>query len=292
MDSLLLTDKLFFCKNCKGIKYNLEDLLFVEESSTNYFCSEACIEKFYAPIIKHFSDKLFKLRQDLNCFEDEILTKLEDPSYVDRMLSDPDEIYLIQNQLGEQIYSYAKHFDYNGEKFSLLALCFVYNKYPSFVLSLTVSQNDYIIGQFKYGQKVESIDDFKKPMQGEFDVDPELIEQIEHKKSTLLAEHLERRQEVDIPFENFDIYMEFVDKTLNEADEIFKTTDRVSESYLTYIKAFDRDGISFFYIVICLQTTVDEENDLVIPVFSFPTIDGKLSEYYRKGEMISGNLRN
>ena len=46
---------LYFCHECKKIVQSLSELYFVEENSTNGFCSEACIEQFYKSLVANLS---------------------------------------------------------------------------------------------------------------------------------------------------------------------------------------------------------------------------------------------
>ncbi|EQC46353.1 hypothetical protein [Bacteriovorax sp. Seq25_V] len=275
------------------IKDSLDDLLFVEEGSSNCFCSEDCIEKFYGPIIAHYSNKINKLRKDLNLLEEDALKLLEDSSNIEKMLSKPDEIWRVENQLKEEIYTYIKKITKGDKTTYLAALCFVFNKSPSFILGLTATSNEFFLQQFQIGEQVESIDEYYgKQFADEYQIDPELLEQIEFKKSQYLANHLELRSEVDIPFENFELYVDYIGQTLDAPDESYSAQDEFSETFSTFIKAFARDGISFFYIVVCMQITSEEGAQVIVPVFSFPTIDGKLCDEYRRGEQLTGNLKN
>lgn len=268
-------------------------MLFVEENSTTCFCSEACIEKFYAPLISHYSNKINQVRSDLHLNDDDSLFLMEDPNVVDKLLTTPDEIWKVTNRLGEEIYSYIKTFTKNGKNFYLLSICFVFNKLPSFVLAITATSNDYLKQQFQFGIQINIKEHLANAgLPSSDDIDPEILEQIELKKSHMLAFHLSHRKEVDIPYEAYEMYVEFIESTLENPDEAYSSVDDHGEDHITHIKAFDRDGISFFYIAICIKVSVDEDSDLMIPVYSFPTIDGALCDVYRNGNKISGNLKN
>lgn len=268
-------------------------MLFVEENSTTYFCSETCIEKFYAPLISFYSNKVSQIRSDLHINDEDATFLMDDPKVVDKLLTTPDEVWCVKNQLEEEVYSYIKGFEKNNKTYYLLSLCFVFNKMPSFVLAITATSNEYLLQQFQFGKKVEVSTDYAAKNKTSIDeIDPEILEEIELKKSSLLAFHLSHCKEADIPFEAFEMYSEYIEGTLEKPDEVYRASDEFGDEHLTHIRAFDRDGISFFYIAICIQVSVDEENDLLIPVYSFPTIDGVLCDHYRKGEKIIGVLKN
>ena len=96
------------------------------------------------------------------------------------------------------------------------------------------------------------------------------------------------------PFEKFDIYDEFVEATLQSPDEVFKRVDEEGDNILTYIKAHELNGISFYYFCICMkfETHWGQDTETVIPIISFPSLDGELYRKYRSGDLITGNLKN
>jgi len=290
---LFLNKDFYYCKNCKKVLDSLDDLLFVEEGSTNSFCCESCIEGFYAPFTDYFQGKIYKLRKDLKLEEEDASELLNEAANIDKTLSRPDEIWRFENQLKEEVYSFISHIDMNGTKAYVIAVCFVFNKTPSFVLALTATQNEYLYQQFQMGEEIESLDEFyKEQVAMEHQIDPEIIEQIEHKKSQFLADLMEHRSEADIPFENFELYMDFLGDTLESPDEVYKFEDAEGEMLQASIKAHEKDGVSFFFIVVSFSMPSEDGRELILPVLSFPTVDGKLCSHYRKGEQISGTLKN
>ena len=289
------SNDIYYCKHCKKIVTNLDDLLFVEEGSTNCFCSEVCIERFYAPLVDYFAGKIGKLGKDFHLDTDPAAALLEDSSVIDRALSRPDEIWHIENQLKEEFYIYIHHTEVEGKKAFLILLCFVFNKTPSFVLAMTATTNEYVLQKFRVGIQIESMAEFVKEQSVSADagmIDQEIIDSVEFKKSKLLAEILEHQKETDISFENFELYSDYISDTLTQSDEIYKYNDDEGDDIKTYIKAFQKDGVSFFYIVICLFINSDDDHDAVIPIISFPTIDGDMCKYFRKGEHVFGGLKN
>lgn len=290
---MIIKEDFYYCKNCKKVLDNLDDLLFVEEGSPSCFCSEACIEQFYSPLVDYFQGKIYKMRKDLKLEDEPAQELIEDAVLVEKVLSRPDQVWHLENQLKEEIYTFILEHTVDGETTYLIALCFVFNKTPSFVFALTATKDDFFLQQFQLGEQIDSLEEYyKEQMSAEHMIDPDTIEMIEQKKSKVLAELMQKRSEADIPFESFDLYMDYLGKTLEESDEIYRSIDDESDSYQTYIKAFEKEGVSFFYIVICFVFNSSGEEDLVLPVLSFPTIDGELCKSYREGEQVSGGLKN
>ncbi|OIQ15921.1 MAG: hypothetical protein BM556_16630 [Bacteriovorax sp. MedPE-SWde] len=290
---MLLNKEFYYCKNCKKVVNNLEDLLFVEEGSPLSFCCEVCIEKYYTPITDYFQGKVFKLRKDLNLEEELALSLMDDPALVEKTLSRPDEIWRIENQIKEEVYSFITHIKKGEKSYHMMALCFVFNKTPSFVLTLTATENEYLLQQFQTGEQIESLEEFyKEQLAIENMIDPEILEHLELKKSQFLADLMEHRSEADIPFENFDLYMDYMTDTIETADEVYRFKDDEDETFQASIKGQVKDGVSFFFIVVSYHMPDDEGREMVLPILSFPTVDGKLCEYFRRGEQVSGGLKN
>ena len=291
---MLLKEELYYCKHCKKVVKGLDELLFVEEGSPISFCSESCIEAFYTPMVDYFNKQLTKFRSDLNLLDEPALDFLENASLVQKHMKSPDEIYRYENQLKEEFYTLVSYFERDDEKFQFLSICFIFNKSPSFIFAITSTANDFIAEQFKRGEQIESIAEFyDSQMAEELQIDEEIMKNVEFKKNSFLAEHLEIRKDFDIPFEKFELYTEFFEKTLENPDELYKGLDDDGDEQFIYIKAFDKDGVSFFYLIVCRhELAEDGEHQIVLPIISFPTIDGELCKHYRKGEQISGNLKN
>ena len=70
-------------------------------------------------------------------------------------------------------------------------------------------------------------------------------------------------------------------------DDIVKIYGEGDELY-SYIKVHDSNGISFYYIVICIGKLAAQ----LLPVLSFPTLDPGLYNAYKKGQLITGKLKN
>ncbi len=285
---MLVSDSIYYCKNCKKVVSKIEDLLFVEDGSNLCFCSELCIEKFYAPLIDYFAGKIDKKRKDLNIEEESALEILDHPAAIDRVLHKPDEIWRLENELKEELFSFISKQKHGGEDVYVVALCFVFDHTPSFVLSLTASSNEYFIQNFQVGEEVESLEDYHRETDDVTLLDSTDFEEIELKKSKLLADLMTHRKEFDIPFEDYTLYMDYLQQTIESYDELYEFNDEDGDSIFAYFKAFERSGVSFFYIALCMKIEKDEQS-LIVPIISFPTIDGDLSSNYKTGKQIDGN---
>ncbi len=84
------------------------------------------------------------------------------------------------------------------------------------------------------------------------------------------------------------MYQQFYRETLEKPDEIYRWTDSEGDELYSYIKVHDSKGISFYYIVICIGKLATQ----LLPVLSFPTLDPALYNAYKKGQLITGKLKN
>ena len=198
---------------------------------------------------------------------------------------------------------------------------------PSFIILSTATKNERFIEEFRIGRREE----MKSLLSSQHSIDRELaeidsatIEVLERKKSSSLAMLLENRSKEDIPFEKFYLYEQFCRPTLEGPDEVYNSTNEEGDDIYTYIKAHEKDGVSFYYFVICLcldseanwsasekiEARMEKEEDVdaeevlesateavmeseaLFPIISFPSLDGELYRTYKRGNLVSGNLKS
>ena len=290
---------IYFCNHCKKIETDLDNLLFVEEKGNRGFCSEACIENFFEKIVEHYEGEEKKWREKYNLQSEDVLQVVGKPSYMEKILSDPSEIWSIENELEEKLYSYIRHFDDpRWGEFSMGILCFVYQSKPSFILMATATRQDLLIDKLRIGNKEEDIKSLSNQPNNDskgstIQIDEETLMSLENKKSVYLAQMLGERSPADIPFEQFHLYDTFMAETMKGPDEIFSFKDDESDTILTYIKAHEKEGISFYFFVLCLKYDIGKsDEEAMIPILAFPTVDGEIYKIYRKGDLVSGSLKN
>ncbi|MDD4974799.1 MAG: hypothetical protein PHY93_10640 [Bacteriovorax sp.] len=289
---------LYYCTECKAILPSLDKLLFVEEKSTKGFCSEACIEDFYIPLIRHFESIELNMRKNLGIEEEKINFNFSDKQLVDEVLSSFDEVWKVSNELDEEIFTYIKHYD----KFSGVVICKVYSGEASFVFLSTTTRSRQFLAEIRTGEKVNNKEqsaegEFPKEFSEDFSEDDfNFMQLLENKKSVLLAELLVKRKDDDIPFEDFMLYESCFPETLETPDEVFESRDKEGDTFIVYIKSYIKERENFFYIISCLKRKDKENEDSpdvsVFPVLAFPTNDLDLYSEFRTGKRIAGHLNN
>lgn len=288
---------IYYCSECKKLLESGDDLLFVEDNSSKGFCSEKCIESYYEFLGVHYVAMDSSLRADLNLKDEDALDYVGVPRLMEKALQNPEEIWCQANTVGDTVYSfiYREETD-DGRDLYYILMCLVYNKRPAYIIHSTATFSEALVQGYRIGSTVENVNDYtpgSSEVETALQISQETMDHLEQKKSSFLANLMEQRKESDIPFETFTLYSDYYTSTLEAPDEIYKSKDEDSDDVYVYIKAHDRDGISFFFFVICTVAYNEmTEKSALFPVLSFPTIDPSLHRYYRRGEKLSGGLSN
>lgn len=228
-----------FCVSCRKVLF--EKTQVVDHDSDYIFCSEDCINEFFAPVISYLSHGKGEETDSIDDDVLEILTK------------SPDEIREV----------------YISHHFKMYTHLLTHNRYTSnpehFVLYCSYLDNSpsFIFGFFK----VAGLDTFR---QGELvyekDKQVEVLDILEGKKNEFLSELLVKRSELDIPFENFHYYQKYQDETIENHTEAFKDPDDTEFGY--FVKKFDGAEETFYFIVYGHYST-----GIIHAVLGYPSID-------------------
>lgn len=298
-----MTKKLYFCTACRKKVNKIENLLFVEESKRG-FCSEACIINFFSPYMEAFDKEELKQREllGLNSSEGDIGI-YQDKNLFEKVLYTPTEIWLEKNEIGEEFYT---HILKINEEDYFIVICTYYEGEPAFVYFKTITKSLKLLKYYQrevyldqndinkniyQSDKGSDLSEGDKELLDEIQLPAEIVEDIDLKKSELLAELLERRSDTDIPFENYPDYDDYLSLTLDDADDEFQSEDKSGDDIITFIKSFKKDNKAFFYIAICLRVTIPTTNDIaLLPVLSFPSTDESLYTHYAVGEKKNNRL--
>lgn len=294
-----LGEPFYHCTHCKKVDYSLSKVLFVESKGNKGFCSETCIEDYYSPLVKHLEGLEKKRRNDLGKEWEECLLYLSDVQALEETINNPGEVWALENDLGEKIYSFiSRQVDKKGQNYWIMAICLVYKNRPSFVFINSATKDESLLNEFRIGEKVEDVELFLKKSKEngkeELIIDPVISKEIELKKGIILAKMIEERSPADIPIEEFHNFDKYYKATLEKPDEVYLLKDEERDSLYTYIKAFQNQSTSFYYYVVCLDVNpgFDSSMESVFPVISFPSTDGEIYGNYRRGTLVSGNLKN
>ena len=257
---------LYYCRQCKAIKNDIDSLLFVEEDSTNGFCKEVCIETFYEGLVNYFSEYNKIIFSELGVVEEK---DTDESLLLDHVLNNPSEVWCWENQLGTKVFHYLGVF----QNLYVGATCFVYGGAASFVLGLCYHSNKNILSYFRKGRSIEikkvNSSDTVDPLEI---LNPDQISLLEEVKAEYLAKILEVHSDDDIGFENYGIYDELTLETIQSPDFRMLVESRSEGEVHVVSKMHKRSGKVIYYSVLFL--IVDNMN---IPILCAPSFFTEIS---------------
>ena len=220
--------------------------------------------------------------------------------FFQKALYSPDEVWLAKNGIGEEFYTHIARINKDEDAFTFIVICSYFDNEPSFVYFKCLTKNENLVESYREKSLVDSLKSAPEEIQeeaakeDEIQLPPEVMEDLELKKSEYLASLLQNRSEEDIPFENFGDYDEFMAKSLEDPDEVFTKEDEAGDKIRTYIKSFKVRGQVFYYVVVCISVPLKElENqEALLPVIGFPSTDQTLYKEYAVGERYSDIIKN
>ncbi len=294
---------LYFCEKCRTSVKEASELHFVEENSDRGFCSEKCILEFYRPFMQKFEQEESVWREQLmlgveaNCRE---LLGSED--HLQKTLDEPTEIYVFETNTAQQFYTHIHELKINGDLyFSILILSYIDDS-PSFVFYRTLTQSQGLTALYRRGSTVELERDTQKDgaeilstmTDDEIQLAQEILEEVESKKSMLLADMLMKRSDSDIEFERFHIFDKYLELTMAAPDEVYEFLDEHGDKIFTNIKSFKTLEESFFYIVLALpyKNKKGSKSSVQVPILGFPSNDKDLYPKYAQGTALNEKLKN
>ncbi len=278
-------EKKYFCTNCRQQVPALNELYFIEEDSQRGFCGEMCIEKYYLPIVEQLekSDEKLKQMDQLHSGDFDHLNNNND--VVERIFSEPDEVFFQKNEVGETLYFFHKKFP---EGHTGISICHMYNHEPSFIYLCSVTDSKTVVDYYRAGTKAKLSKSAQVP-----ELKKEEMEYIEQKKSLYLAKILENRKDTDISFEDFPFYQNYMPKTMNDPDEVYELMDSEGDKFYSYIKTFEKEGESFYFITLCIKGLNNkQDSNEVYPVIAIPSTCVKFYKSFRSDSIISRSIKN
>lgn len=292
-----MSKEVYICCQCKKQVPLAEDLLFVEEFSYRGFCRESCIITFFEPYMQAFVLNEESVRKEIKCFED---FQFSEANYQDTVIENPDEIWKEINGLGETYYTHILNTSFEGEEYSIIYICFHYEGQASFILHRVVTQNETLLNYYRSGDRVDkgkSVNSLEsenlEEVESNVEIPSEILEEIELKKSQYLADLLDKRKDSDIAYEDFLKYESYLSLTLDDPDDVFQHENDSGDNILTYVKSFQYNGKSFFYMIICWSFDLDKVADnVLVPVLAFPSLDNDLYNEFAVGDKLDEKLKN
>lgn len=150
---------------------------------------------------------------------------------------------------------------------------------PTFVYLHFPTHSETLYGQYRRGEKIYDRFDESTPL-GAIEGDA-LFENDEFARGLYHA-MLVVRGESDIREEDFLEYSKHREESIEQPDEIWRTTDSTGNVLVHFVRDLSEDGSEhLFYIVATIEDAASNSHALL---FSFPTNDESLVARYRQGE--------
>lgn len=271
-----------FCQSCRKPLDSEDKIVFVEEESNRFFCSEKCIRTYYDPMSEFYRKQSIEVRDphdipaaDFSDYE----------SYAPLCLSNPDEVWVDTTESGETFTLFHANFTNEGGRFTYIVVCFCIEFEPTYILLSFPTRDKKLVEEFRRGEKTV-IQESEEDMVSEPEVSSILTEDFLAKQGNAIEEEMLRhRNAQDIPASEFEEYAHLLDQTIEDPDEVWELQDDGNNTLLTLISQPEE---RLYYVVICTydQSSVGQESWKV--VYHFPTNDAALVQRYRRGVMREG----
>lgn len=271
-----------FCQSCRALMGSDDKIVYVEEDSNRFFCSEKCIRSYYDPMAEHYRKQMLELRNPHDIPETDF-SKYE--SYAPLCLSNADEVWMEENDNGETVYYFLANFTNEGGRFSYVVMCFCLEMEPTYILLSFPTRDKKLCEEFRRGQKLELVEEGEE-IQQEPEMNPVLSEDVLSRQGRAIEEDMLRhRSPTDIPQKEFEEYSHLLESTIENPDEVWELQDEKANTLLTLIA---QEGDSLYYIVICTYDPSAGSHESWRVIYSFPTNDPSMVQRYRRGAMREG----
>lgn len=270
-----------FCQSCRTALGNDEKVVYVEENTTRFFCSEKCIRAYYDPMGEHYRKQMVDVR-DPHDIPQADFSDYE--SYAPLCLANPDEIWADTTENGESVTYFLSNFTNEGGKFTYIVMCFCLELEPTYILLSFPTRDKKLVEEFRRGNKVEVQDEDEPPSEPE--VSPVLTEDFLARQGNAIEEEMLRyRSPKDIPKKDFEEHTHLLDQTIENPDEVWELQDEGDNTLLTLIS---QHGDNLHYIVICTYDKTSENQEAWRVIYNFPTNDPAMVHRYRRGVIREG----
>jgi hypothetical protein len=267
-------------KKSKGENQSASDVITIDEQKGWVFPTEDALFTHFEKDIKALEQRFFDLRTD----KDIPIEQFEHfEEYLGAVLEDPDQILEDTGLIAGQT-TYVYWSKYEDEKFGVfyyLAITYVTGDTPSFIYLHFPSSDEDLVREFTKGAVV--YDRLMKEVQRGA-AEGDALSEGDELAVGLYTSMLKVRTDKDIAEDDFKSYIQFREETIEEPDEIWRSSDFAGNVLVTFVREYeDLEGVEgpVFYIVVTVE---DEPSGSHALLFSFPTTDANLVERYRRGE--------
>lgn len=265
--------------------------IVIDEEENLIFSSEQELYEHFRPAIQKLEAEFFKKRSESDIPVDQFP---EFEECLSLLLEEPFEIWQDSDILpGQTVYNYIGEFEDEekpeAEPVFYVAQVYLAQNIPSFVYLHFPTRDESLVEKFRTGSVIFDISRVGLlPGAAEGDA----LSEGEELAVGLYQAMLKVRSDKDIPEERFQEFIDFREETIEDADEIWRSTDLQGNVLVSFIKECPEveiegfSGEELYYIVVTVEEESSQTHALL---FSFPTVDGQLVDRYRHGENLQAD---
>ncbi len=272
------------CTACgKGLQGE-DRALFVEEEVGRIFCSEDCITAHFQPDIDTIEKEYFKHRpkDDLTPEEREQFAHLRWIT-----IQEPDEIWQEKRPAGDHRYTLISQFKPGSKSVWCVCICLFLRGEPSFLYMAFPTRSKALVARFRKGSQVEwetATEGAGKSEAGDENATDGLASAWSQSETIRAEIHTTRDGSSDIPSEEFGLYENLLEKTLEAPDELWvqESEDDGEPDRYHFIRYFpDEESGPMHYIVIAQESENTESLEVIEQI---PTRNPAVAKQFRKGK--------
>lgn len=263
----------------KGLKLRRKTTpkIVIDQEAGLVFRTESELLKHFGPQIDHLEEEFFKLRSPNDKAEDQV-TDMEEQLEV--TLDEPFEIWHDRHTFTEvPLFIFIRPVENTG--LYHVAICYVNQQdEPTFVFLHFCTSEAQLLEHYRRGELVYDRS-FEEVEFGAIEGDA--LTEGDPLAVGMFASMMKVRGEKDVPSNEFKrLGAECREETIENGDEIWRSTDLNGNQIVTFIKAFpDHEIPELHYLAVTQEDPSSQVHSLL---FSFPTNDITLVDRYRRGD--------
>lgn len=251
--------------------------IVIDQEKGLIFKTEKDLYDYFKPEIEKLESEFFSLRDSDDIPEKEFR---QFEGELERAVEDPDEVWLDETTLpGRNVAIYLRLLD-EDPYVTYIVISYLFANTASFIYLHFPTRSNDLVDNYRRGERIFERSSFKQIQLGAIEGDA--LGEGESLAVGLYQAMLQLRSSKDIPEEKFQELAPYREETIQDPDEIWRSTDLQGNVLVTFIKEFSDSGDpELHYLVVTVEDGLAGSHTLL---FSFPSNDRNLIERYRHGE--------
>lgn len=252
--------------------------IIIDEAKGLVFSTEQELYAHFQREIDQLEKEFFSRRHSEDVTEGE-MSQFE--TNLTTLLEDPDEVWEDHRTIqGQNLVIYLRRMNEEDETpLFHIAICYLADDTPSFVYLHFPTRDVNLVHAYQRFEKIYDRALTQIPIGAQ---EGDALTEADELAVGLYTAMMKLRSDKDIPENEFPDYFEFREAALESADEIWRSSDSLGNTLVSFVKEYEDDnGQHFYYVVVTVE---DEASNSHALLFAFPTQDAMLIERYRHGE--------